>query len=138
MTPQQAYQRQAVHSWTRIDLLLALYDASIEALSAGAEAARRQDEAALLKHRARVQRLMVEILDGLDPRFPETTDRIRQLALFVLSCVAGGDPGKWESSARVFTTLREGYADVREDAVQFEQQQELPAAADRPALSELL
>jgi flagellin-specific chaperone FliS len=137
-TPLQAYRQQSARSWTRIDLLLALYDAGIQALEAGATALRAGDERAARRHRSRTQRVLIEILDGLNPDFPETTGRIRQLALCVLSCVTGADPSRWDAAARILSTLRSAYDAVRSDALSFEEQLAVSACRDGHCVSELV
>ena len=137
-SPDQTYQQQADQAWLRIDLLLALYDAGIQTLVDGADAVQDGDEAALSRHRARVQRIVVEILDGLNPKFPETTDHIRQLALFVLSCIATNDSDRWNASAGVLQILRDAYGETRDDAVEFERQDQQSAGTDRAAISQLV
>jgi flagellin-specific chaperone FliS len=138
ISPLQAYRQQSAQSWTRIDLLLALYAAGIQALEAGAVALRAGDERAARCHRSRTQRVLIEVLDGLNPDFPDTTDRIRQLALCVLSCVAGADPSRWEAAARILSTLRSAYDAVRDDALAFEERHAVTPRNDGQLVSELI
>jgi flagellin-specific chaperone FliS len=138
ITSLQAYRQQSAQSWTRIDLLLALYDAGIQALEAGAVALRTGDERAARRHRSRTQRVLIEVLDGLNPEFPETTDRIRQLALYVLSCVTGADPSRWDAAARILSTLRSAYDAVRDDALAYEERLAGSSRDDGQLVSELI
>ena len=127
-----AYHRQTAQSWTRIDMLLALYDVGLRAVAAGVQALEADDATALQAARFKVNRVVVELLDGLNPEFPETTEPIRRLLHFSAASIATDEKEKWSSTHRVLSSLREAYAEVREDAVGFESTGQA-AAADREA-----
>lgn len=125
MSPHFAYQRSAAAAWSRIDLLLTVYDVGLQCAQAALQAARSGDLEAMTRQRLRFYRVLLQILDGLDGEHV-TSRNIQRLALYLFDRSNDGGEDDWLSIVRVLQTLRDGYAAIREEAVQLEEQGVIP------------
>jgi flagellin-specific chaperone FliS len=126
MNPYAKYQQQPSPCWTRIDMLLALYDGAIERCEQALAALERQerDAAALLLSKARliVSGLASGVLADGDP---VTTDMLR-LYEYVLHALGQGGSENIRGALGVLHTLREGFQGIRAEAVALERGGALP------------
>lgn len=125
MDGKQAYEQQHSRSWARIDMLLALYEYGIRTAAAGVEAVRSGNDQQLAHHRCKMQRVIVELLDGLDMSVTETSEPIQRLLHFIASSVTTDSPKNWEACRSILESLRDGFQQVRDDAVRFEEESTL-------------
>lgn len=125
------YQSGEATSWTRIDMLLKLYDASImnsqqaiadvEAL-ASTSASGGGASPVLLKS----VRLISELRNGLNFRYQEMAERFDQLLEFVQHSLLTMDVAKMRAGVQVLETLRSGFQEIYEEAVRLEKSGEIP------------
>jgi len=113
--------------WTRIDMLLALFDGAIGRFESAADALAREDYAAAAPHLIRAQRMVVELLAGLDMKHGELPRRLRGLYAFVLRQTTDCKPDSIRQACRILQTIREGFEGIREEARQLERNGELPS-----------
>jgi flagellin-specific chaperone FliS len=128
MAPHQTYRRSAAASWTRIDLLLVVYDVGLETARRAREAAAIGDHAEVIRRQLKLQQVIVAILDGLDPAQREATERMQRLCLFMLERSQRGTPADWDAVQRILATLREGFAGIRDQAAELEARGVIPPA----------
>lgn len=126
MTQHSTYRRSTATSWTRIDMLLALYDATLFAVERGYEAATAADSKSLLKDRHRTQRLLAELLDGVDVEQGELARNVHRLLTFCLMQTCTADAHDWAACRSILSTLRDAFRDIREQAVALEQSRQIP------------
>jgi flagellar secretion chaperone FliS len=134
MSPHFSYQRSAAASWSRIDLLLTVYDVGIQTATAALEAVAAGDSDGAVRHRLKFYRVLMQILDGLDARY-ETTQNIQRLALFMFDRSTRGTAADWRSVLTILHTLREGFAAVREEALELEARGLVPAVSEAAAVN---
>lgn len=134
MSPHFSYQRTAAAAWTRIDLLLTVYDVGIQTAQAALNALAAGDEAGAVRCRLKFYRVLMQILDGLDTRY-ETTQNIQRLALFMFDRSTKGRPEDWRSVLRILQILREGFGAIRDQAIEMEAQGLIPGVTDAAALN---
>ncbi len=126
MNPYVKYQEQTSPSWTRIDMLLALYDGAVER-GEQALAALEQNDAKTAKNRLVKARLIVMglvsgvVADG----DPVTTDILR-LYEFALHMLEKGGAEDIRAALNVLRILREGFQKIRPEAVNLERQGKIP------------
>lgn len=135
MSPMKAYkQQQQPTSWPRIDLLLALYEGAIERLNKALPLLRAGDETAARHYLARVQGIVLELAAGinLEVNDPASVNLLRLYEFFV-HATAGTDPKQLEAVLRSLTTLRDGFREIRRDAVELERTGAIPAC-DSPRM----
>jgi flagellin-specific chaperone FliS len=120
MNPREAYQRQMASGWTRIDLLLALYDGAIMRLEQAHDALLRGDAAEAAPHRLRAQRIVVELLSGLNLEHGDVPRNLHRLYIFASRAIGVGTPSQIDGALQVLRTLRDGLLEVRDEAVSLE------------------
>lgn len=124
MTPHQAYRRNAQSGWTRIEMLLAIYDAAILALDNGIETLQQEEPAGAERShpvlRLRASQLCLLLASGVDANGSEISAHIRALCIYCMDQIAVSDPAAWMNARRVLATLREGFQGIREQGIQLE------------------
>lgn len=127
MAPHHTYRQSAAAAWTRIDLLLTVYDVGIQTARRAREAAAIGDAAELARMQLKLQQVVVTILDGLDPDRREQVEPIQRLCLFILDRSRQAAPSDWDAILKVLTTLQEGFAGIRDQAAELEARGQIPA-----------
>lgn len=126
MPPHHAYSQSTAASWTRIDLLLTVYEVGMETARRAREAAAAGDQSALTRLQLKMQQVIVAILDGLDTERREMTEPIQRLCLFMLERIQRGAPSDWDAVLRVLSPLCAGFSAIREQAAELEARGEIP------------
>lgn len=121
-----AYRHASATAWTRVDMLLALYDASLTAVEAGLAKAQAGDQNSLVDSRFRAQRLIAELISGIDAERGELPRNIQRLLAYCLDQICGETEPQWAAAARVLTQLRDSFRAIRDEAVQLEQTGQIP------------
>jgi hypothetical protein len=101
----QAYRRSSLTQWTRIDLLVALYQATERSLGAGAIAIERQNLPEIGALLLKVQKQILAIIEGVDDS-DDTAANVKRLLIFCLGCIASREPARWRDAARIVGELR--------------------------------
>lgn len=126
MNPYTKNQQQTTPSWTRIDMLLALFDGGVERCEQALTALERQDQATaqklLLKARLIVMGLMSGIVADDDP----VTTTMLQLYEYCLHSLAQGGLEDVRGARNVLNILREGFLKVRPEANALERSGAIP------------
>jgi flagellin-specific chaperone FliS len=128
MTPLRTYsQQQGAAGWTRIDMLLALYDGLIDRLRQAVTALEANDAGTAGPMLMRAQTLVMELLAGVNPEAGDPSSRdLLRLYDFIANAIAQGDRRQLESAIRVLVTLREGFQGIRAEAAQLERDGVIP------------
>jgi flagellin-specific chaperone FliS len=128
MKPHKVYTSRKLGSsgWTRIDMLLALYNAAIDALEQAQLAQQQDDPSAAASQLVRANKVILGIISGLDlDASPEdgVAGNICRLAVFALDRIREGDA---EAALGVLRTLRDGYEGICEEARELERRGAIP------------
>lgn len=126
MNPYETYERNRASGWTRIDMLLALYDGAIARLEQAHGALARGDTREAAPLLLRTQRIVVELLGGIDLAYGEVPRNLQRLYLFVLQALAPASPTSIAGALKVLRTLRDGLQEVRSEAVELERSGTIP------------
>ncbi len=128
MNPHLRYQTTQTYSWTRIDMLLTIYEHVVAALTEGAVILEQgKPVSQLLPVRIRAQKALLAVADGLDLEQGELPTQVLRLIVFALDQVRTEDATQWRSAARVMSTLRDGFADIQDQARLAEYDGKIPA-----------
>ncbi len=122
----QAYKSQQTVAWTRIEMLIALYDAAISRLESVVTLLEGGDIASAAGKQTHVQKILLHLIGGIDLQQGEIAERSRDLLVFVASRVGSRNPADIKSAIEVLRTLREGFDAVRDQAIELEAQGEVP------------
>ncbi len=128
MNPRDVYQQRRAAEWSRVDMLLALYNASIDRVQRALEAHRNHDALSMKRETLHAERMVVELLSGLDLNHGEIAEHLQSLFLFVLKQLAEGSQQELESARTILTSLRDGFAAIRDEAVELERSGVIPPA----------
>ena len=120
MTPHQAYRRNAQSGWTRIEMLLAIYEGTIAALDDGLDSLNRNQKSEYPARQLRVSQLCLLLISGIDPVPPEEGSNLRELYVYCLDQISQPDVNTWTNARKVLVTLREGFQGIREQGIQLE------------------
>lgn len=126
MNAHQLYRQSAAGSWTRIDMLLKLYEAAIECADLVVGQLTSPTQRVEPATRTRMQRILGQLLDGLDLSQGDLPAQVQRLLLFALQSVETNDLERWTSMSRVLSTLLEGFSEIRVDAIAAERSGEIP------------
>lgn len=132
MNPYNAYRRsEEPTGWTRMDLLLALYDKALERLDKAAAALAAGDGNAAIPLIAKTQLIVVELASGvrLDVDEERGTNMIRLYEYVGNELRTPSEVGIANARA-VLSTLREGFEAVRDEANHLERTGSLSAAGN--------
>jgi flagellin-specific chaperone FliS len=107
-------------------MLLALYDGAIERIGQARASIGRGDLGAATPLLVRSQRIVAELLAGLDFRYGELPRHLQRLYEFVLHSISLGKTTHLDAALRVLRTLREGLAGIRDEGALLERSGEIP------------
>jgi flagellar biosynthetic protein FliS len=126
MNPYRAYEQSGTTRTTRVDMILALYDGAIASVENGRSALLANDAARAYSLLMKAQQFIEGLAAGLDLSQVEATINLLRLFEFCAHCVGSGSPEKLEAAVKVLKTLREGYQEIRTEAIRLERTGEIP------------
>lgn len=118
MSAYQAYNVSRQHSWTRVDMLIALYQATLHSM----EQLERQllEGAVQPSTQVQIQRRLLGILAGLDLSAGDLPIHIGQLVRWALNQLPTPALDVWRHVIRAFRTICQAYETIRVEAVEIE------------------
>ena len=116
MNPYSTYMQQQTVGWTRIDLLLALYNGAIERLTKAREELERGDALAATSLLVRAQLIVAELAAGIDLRHGELPRNLLRLYTFAAQRIQLGKTENIDEVLRILNILREGMQGIRGEA----------------------
>ncbi|HEY1188601.1 MAG TPA: flagellar export chaperone FliS [Gemmata sp.] len=119
MNPYRRYQQQSEPDtgWTRIDLLLALYDKALERLDRAEAALRAGDTSGAVTLLLKTQELVMALAQGVRVEVnPEVNTNILRLYEFAMHELARANVKAIANVRKVLRTLREGFEAIRAEA----------------------
>lgn len=129
MNPYLAYRKQEVSTgWTRIDLLLALYDKALERLDAAELALRGGDRSAATTQLIKTQLILTALASGVQPEAdPENSANVLRLYEYASHELSSPRVEGIVNARKVLRTLREGFEGIRAEANELERSGRLPS-----------
>ena len=126
MGAHQTYSGSRQHSWTRIDMVIALYHATLISME---QLERQLAEGRVLPAtQMKLQRRLLGIFSGLDLSAGDLPIQIGQLVRWALSQLPNPDPQVWRQVIRSFRTISQAYESIRPEVAEQELAGELSAA----------
>ena len=126
MNPHSSYKISKANAWTRIDMLLLIYERTIEALDQGIEIIESGDLTELVFTRMEAQKRILLITDGLDVDSDSTAVHILNLCVFILDQINSDELEKWKSSLELIETLHQGFQAIADEARELERNGKIP------------
>ena len=112
-----------VGGWTRIDMLLQVYDLAIGSLEACKVCFEQHDAAGYARHLVEAQKAMLVIHSGLKPDESEVAFNVARLLHFAMVAIEKAD---FVKALNVLGQLRQGYAAISDEANELERSGEIP------------
>lgn len=117
MSPADAYKLQDATRWTRIELLLELFDATLLTLERARSAEERGEEQVVTRELIEAQRLVAGLIAAINPESDELSAQLGPLYLFIVQRIGARDI---VPAVRVLSTLRDGFEGIRPQAIALE------------------
>ena len=120
----QKYKRQSMFGgWTRVELLLQLYQEAINQMKICEELASTPSSANYVAAFLQAQKAILAIHSGLKPDEFEIAFNVARLLHFVLVCMEKKDFG---DASKILSELHEGFVAIAEEAKELEAKGEIP------------
>ena len=120
----KAYGQQVtIGGWTRIEMLLAIYDKAIEAISLAQESKLAADETGYTTHMLAAQKAVLAIHAGLKPDTDDVAFNVARLLHFVLGCIENDN---LVDAIKILENMRSGFAAIADEANQLEAEGQIP------------
>lgn len=126
MNLQNRYKEHRRVGWTRVEMLLALYEAAIHSARDAQQAMDEQDPTKACQHCMRSVRLVMELRAGLNFDHGDSPKQLEQLLEFVQHCLLEREP-RVADALKILETLHSAYEGIREEAIQLESQGVIPS-----------
>jgi flagellar secretion chaperone FliS len=127
MNPHLKYKTVQSYSWTRVDMLILVYDQAVSALSEGARLLEQNRRAELPAVKLRAMKTLLAIAEGLNLQKGELPIQVLRLVVFALDQVRIESPEAWRSAESVISTLRAGFVEIQDEARKDEYEGRIPA-----------
>lgn len=114
----KAYQQKKLTAgWTRIEMLLVVYEKAITEIDACAYAAKTDDFSALTRHELNARKAFLAIHAGLKPESCEIAFNVARLLHFVLTSF---DQRDFETAKAVLEQIRDAFQSIETQANELE------------------
>ncbi len=114
----KAYQRKSLTAgWSRVELLLMLYDRAIASLQSCEIALQANDGTAFQTHELSFRKTLIAIQIGLKPEESEVAFNTLRLLHFVL---ASFDERRFSECEKILQRIRDGFGQIAEEANELE------------------
>jgi flagellin-specific chaperone FliS len=121
------YKSVQTYSWTRVDMLVLIYDQAVTTLNEGARLLEQNRTADLPPVSLKALRILLAIADGLDLRQGELPTQVLRLVVYALDQIRIPSAEAWRSASSVMNTLREGFVEIQDQARRDEYEGRIPA-----------
>ncbi len=127
MNPYLKYKTVQAYSWTRVDMLILIYDQTVSTLNEGARLLDQNRPQEMPPVSLKAMKFLLAIADGLDLEKGELPTQILRLVLYAIDQIRTTSPDAWRSAASVMNTLREGFIEIQDEARKDEYEGRIPA-----------
>ncbi len=121
------YKTSQSYSWTRVDMLVMIYDKAFSSLNEGCSLLAENRISELPPVRLKAMQSLLMIADGLDLRQGDLPSFVMRLVAFALEKVSTQSSEGWRAAADVIGKLREGFLEIQEQARTDEYEGRIPA-----------
>lgn len=125
--PYEVYRKQRAASWTRVDMVVALYDEAIKQIDDATKALVRNNHVEARQHCLRVVQVIDCLRSGVDEGAGNVPQDILRLYHFVDRCVTSGKLADLDAARNVLTPIRESFLGIRDSAAAMEHEGKIPA-----------
>lgn len=127
MNPYLKYQANQSYSWTRIDMLVLIYDQAVTTLKEGTRLLEQDRVSEMTPVSLKAMKTLLAIFEGLNLSKGDLPVQVLRLVIFAMDQIATRSPEAWRSAAEVMDTLREGFLEIQDQARKDEFEGRIPA-----------
>ena len=120
-----------VKGWTRIEMLIALYDRAIMAVEEAQRALDEGDQNLHARCKIEANKFILGLLSGLDSEKCQIAASVQKLLVFVMVRI---DERKYDDAIRFLEKLKESFSQIRDEAASLEKSGKIPPLADANVL----
>ena len=120
-----------IKGWTRIEVLLALYDRAIESVKLASQAYTEGDSNLALRSTIDANKYVLGLLSGLDSEQCPIAFGIEQILVFVMVKL---EEKELNQAQRFLEELRDSFFQIKDEAIELEKQGQIPPLADANVL----
>ncbi len=121
-----------VNGWTRIDMLLALYDRAISSIRSAQQAEAANDDQLLATNTVETNKYILALHSGLNVEKDPVAENVARLLNFVMQRFT---EKKYDESIHFLEKLRSTFAQIREEATELEKAGKIPPLNTEPGLN---
>jgi flagellin-specific chaperone FliS len=129
MDPRVIYRESYSPGWSRVDMLLALFDGAIIRLEMAAGALGRGERETAVRLLTRAGLIVCELAAGVDTDYAHAAEFLRLYAV-ASRAIGAATVEQTGAALAVLRAMREGLAGLREEAARLEREGVLPPPAD--------
>ena len=126
MNPYAKYKNAKANSWTRIDMLLFIYENVIMSLDNGISILQSEDRSGMIMARIDAQKKILLLTEGLAVDTDPTAGHILNICVFILDQLLMDDVEAWKTSLSLIETLHEGFQAIADEARELERTGKIP------------
>ncbi|MEL7497665.1 MAG: flagellar protein FliS [Planctomycetota bacterium] len=120
---QQDLVENMVSGWTRVEMLIALYERAIAAVESAAASSESGELADEINFRFESRRTIFGLFTGLDTENCEIANNIGRLLTFIMACI---EERKYDDAIRFLKPLHNSFTEIKNIAVKLEKQGKIP------------
>lgn len=124
--PYDTYRHQRAASWTRVDMIVALYDETLNRIEEATEALNRDNQIESRQQCLRILRLIACLRSGVDAEAGSLSQNVLRLYNFVDRCVTSGTRQDLELARKILSPVRESFHEIRDTVAGLEKAGEIP------------
>lgn len=125
--PYDVYRDQRQTSWTRVDMVLALYDEALKRIDESTQALDRDDQIDARKQCLRIIQVIACLRSGVDPDAGKLPENLLRLFNFVDQCATSGKRADLDAARNVLVPIRDSFEEIRNTAAALEREGTIPA-----------
>lgn len=125
--PYDVYRSQQQSSWTRVDMVVALYDEALSRIDQSTQALGRDDQIEARKQCLRIIQVIACLRSGVDPDAGKLPKNILRLYNFIDLCVTSGKLADLDAARNVLKPIRDSFQEIRDAAAALEHEGAIPA-----------
>lgn len=121
-----AYRQSRNTSLTRVDMLIKLYNKTINTIEIARKTLAEGDQLAAEREKLLAYRCLIALLDGIKPEHDQVSANTHRICLYAINQVWEGTIANFENAVRALSPIRDAFVAIRDEAVELELKGEIP------------
>lgn len=122
-----AYRQSRNTSLTRVDMLIKLYNKTLNTIENAKQAIADEDHVKAEQDKLLAYRCLIALLDGIKPEHDQVSANTHRICLYAINQVWEGAVTNFDNAVKALTPIRDAFAAIRDEAVELELNGQIPA-----------